>query len=150
MKAPGANIRVPKPEPTSRILRPLEIWRFTLFYSLLVGACLLFTGCVSKAKAKLQAREAFVAGQQQALARMPQTQNGPIVTVIGPVTNGNVPWTEDLTVAKAIVAAGYVGKTDPREIVLVRAGRGLQIDPKLLLAGEDQSVQPGDIIQLNP
>ena len=120
---------------------------------LLIALMLTLNGCVTRAAAKAQAREAFVAGQQQALARMPQQSQqmqGPSVTVVGPVKNGVIPWTEDLTLAKAIIAAGYAGTTDPREIHVVRGGRAMQIDPKALLSGEDMAMQPGDILQLTP
>ena len=65
-------------------------------------------GCVSKSKANAQARAAYMAGQQQALARMQQTQTlgqGPCVTVNGEVRNRVVPWTQGLTLAKAVIAA---------------------------------------------
>ena len=75
---------------------------------------------------------------------------GPNVTVIGPVRNSNIPWEEDLTVAKAIVAADYVSAFDPHQIILVRNGRGTRIDPKQLLKGKDFPLQPGDVIQITP
>src|SRR5262249_27143686 len=67
--------------------------------AVVMAVMLTLNGCVTKAAAKAQAREAFVAGQQQAMARMPQNAptQGPSITVIGPVKNGLIPWTEDLT-----------------------------------------------------
>ena len=106
-------------------------------------------GCVTKSKAKADARDAFIAGQQQAmtLARMQQSQ-GPSVTVVGQVRNGIIPWTQDLTLAKAIVNAGYFGASDPHQIVIVHNGQATTIDSKQLLNGEDVPVQAGDVIQI--
>ena len=106
-------------------------------------------GCVTKSKAQAQARDAFAAGQQQALAmsRVQQAQ-GPTITVIGQVRNGVIPWTPDLTVAKAIVTADYYGTSDPHKIFLVHNGKATSIDSKQLLSGEDLPVQPGDVVQI--
>jgi hypothetical protein len=110
---------------------------------------LAFAGCVTKSQAKAQARDAFVAGQQQAMtmSRMQQAQ-GPTVTVIGQVKNGVIPWTPDLTLARAIVAADYFGTSDPHQIYIVRNGKATSIDSKQLLNGDDVPVQPGDVIQI--
>ncbi len=102
--------------------------------------------CTTKSKAKAQARAAYVAGQQQALERALQSRNS--VTIIGPVRNPLITWTQDLTLAKAIIAAEYYARGDPREIVIVRNGQPLTVDPKQLLAGEDVSLQAGDVVNL--
>ena len=93
----------------------------------LVLAAVAFGGCVTKSKAEAKARAAFMAGQQQAMARMQQTQaqaQGPSVTVNGEVRNRVVPWTEGLTLAKALVAADYYGAADPGQIIIVHNGIG--------------------------
>ena len=110
---------------------------------------IVLTGCVTKSKAKADAREAFIAGQQQAMAmaRMQQSQ-GPSVTVVGQVRNGIIPWTQELTLARAIVNAGYFGTSDPHQIVIVHNGQATTIDSKQLLNGEDVPVQAGDVIQI--
>jgi len=107
----------------------------------------VLTGCVSKTKANAQARAAFLAGQREEMIRQSQAR-GPAVTVLGAVKNGTVPWTPDLTLAKAIAAADYYGAAEPSAIILVRAGRGIQYDPKRLLSGEDTPLQPQDVIQI--
>jgi hypothetical protein len=114
---------------------------------LLLSVALVFSGCVSKAKAKAQAHAAFVAGQQDAIRRMSLTQN-PTVTINGEVRNAAVPWIEGLTLAKAIVAAEYYGKSDPTDIIIVRAGVATRVDMRKLLAGEDLPLSPGDIVEL--
>jgi protein involved in polysaccharide export with SLBB domain len=115
-----------------------------IFYLFLA---LLATACTSQSKAKAQAHAAFLAGQQQAMARMMQPR-GPAVSILGDVRIPSLPWTEDLTVAKAIVAAGYLGSGDPSLIVLIRNGEAITIDPGQLLNGQDLPMQPGDVLQI--
>jgi len=110
-------------------------------------------GCVTKSKANAQARAAYIAGQQQAMTRMQQTQTlgqGPCVTVNGEVRNRVVPWTEGLTLAKAVLAADYYGAKDPGQIIIVHNGMATRVDPKQLLSGVDIPLQPGDVVQLMP
>lgn len=120
--------------------------------TIVVGVALAIAlgGCVSKTKARQQAREAFMAGQQQAMERLLRERSGPTVTVIGPVTMPVVTWKEDLTVANAIVAAGYQGKGDPKQIVIIRNGFGIPVDPKGLLSGHDVPLEKGDVLQIMP
>jgi hypothetical protein len=110
-------------------------------------------GCVSKSKADARARAAFMAGPQQAVARMQQVQaqtQGPSVTVNGEVRNRVIPWTEGLTLAKAVLAADYYGAKDPGELIIVHNGIGTRVDPKQLLSGVDIFLEAGDIVQLVP
>jgi hypothetical protein len=124
-------------------------------------ACLTFLisalclgGCVSKSKADARARAAFFAGQQQAamMGRQAQAQsttfNAVTVTVLGEVRNSLIPWTAELTLGKAVIAADYYGRSDPAEIVIQRAGREISYDPKKLLGGQDVQLEPNDVIQL--
>ena len=104
------------------------------------------SGCTTKSKANAAARSAYSAGQQQATERILQTRNS--VTVMGPVRNPLVPWTQDLTLAKALVASDYYGKANPREIVIVRSGQPMPVDPKQLLAGEDVPLEAGDVVRI--
>jgi hypothetical protein len=106
-----------------------------------------FGGCVTKSKAKADAQAAFLAGQQQAMMRMAQP-HAAIVTFIGPVRNPTVPWSEDLTLAKAIVESGYAAPSDPKQIMIVRNGQAIPVDPQKLLSGEDVPLVAGDLVQL--
>jgi protein involved in polysaccharide export with SLBB domain len=126
---------------------PLEIFKQALGAILLVTLTLV--GCVTRTKARADAQAAFIAGQQQAMAGIQRTQ-GASVTIIGPVRNPIVPWTEDMTLAKAILAADYTGPTDPNDIVIMRNGRAIKVDPNQLLNGEDVPLQTGDVVQINP
>ena len=106
-------------------------------------------GCVSQSKAKAQAKAAFLAGQQEAASRSKLAEmSAANVTIIGPVRNPAVSWSEDLTLAKAILAAGYVPASDPRQIVIIRNGEAIMIEPKRLLAGEDVPLLRGDVLQI--
>jgi hypothetical protein len=107
----------------------------------------LLAGCVTKSKAKADAQAAFLAGQQQAMMRMAQPREA-VVTFIGPVRNPTVPWSQDLTLAKAIVQSGYNGSSDPKQIMIVRNGQAIPVDPQKLLNGEDVPLVAGDLVQI--
>lgn len=109
---------------------------------------LFIAGCVSKSKAQAQAREAFLAGQQQALERMQAQASGPTVTFIGEVKNRVIPWTADLTLARALIAADYYGAIDPRSIVVIRNGQQTTYDVKKLLQGDDILLEPRDVVEI--
>src|SRR6188508_2420750 len=114
------------------------------------AVCLsLMTGCVTKAKARQDAQAAFIAGQQEATRRAQTAGQGPSVTINGPVNTPVLPWTEDLTLAKAIVQAEYTAPGEPAEVLLVRSGRAFRLELQQLFSGHDVPLQPGDIIQLN-
>jgi hypothetical protein len=120
-------------------------------FGLALFLALTLSGCVTKSQAEAQARAAFAAGEQQAMERMRQSQaQGPNVTFLGPVRNTLVPWTAQLTLAKAIVAANYFGPKDPAEIIIRRGGEEIRLDPKKLLGGEDVPLLPRDIVELKP
>ncbi len=105
------------------------------------------SGCTTKANAKAKAQAAFVAGQQQAISNL--QPRPPSVSVNGEVRNRVVLWTDDLTVAKAIVAAEYYGFPNPRSILIIRNGQTYYVNPKQLLKGEaDPPLEPGDVIEL--
>jgi hypothetical protein len=109
------------------------------------------SGCVTKSTADAKARAAFVAGQQRAMENMRQLQTqGPTVIFTGPVRNVLVPWTADLTLAKALLAADYFGKNDPSAITIRRGGEEIRVDPTKLLGGDDVPLQPRDIIDIVP
>jgi hypothetical protein len=130
---------------------PREMSRARCLAAVLLLACAaLLSGCVSKAKAKAREREAFIAGQQRALLQMQNQNRGLMVTIMGPVRNSTLPWTVDLTLAKALLAAQYYGPGDPTEVVLIRSGEARHISVQQLLSGNDVPLQPQDIIQVKP
>lgn len=117
-----------------------------LSFAVLTVAIVLVSGCETKSKARLQQQAAFIAGEQQAMA---QAQAGKSVRVTGDVQNSTLPWTEDLTLAKAIVDADYRGLRDPKKIVVRRLNQPpIVIAPRQLLQGGDMTLQPGDVVQI--
>jgi hypothetical protein len=106
-------------------------------------------GCATRSQADAKARTAFMAGQQQALARAYELQRTSI-RIIGNVKNPLVEWAESLTLAQAIVAADYQGVADPGEIIVIRNGQPIRVDPKRLLGGEDFLLQSGDTVEIRP
>ena len=123
-----------------------QAWLFSMGGVLCLS---LVLGCVSKAKARRDAQAAFIAGQHEATRRAQTAGRGPSVTINGPVNTPVLPWTEDLTLAKAIVQAEYTAPGEPAEVLLVRSGRAFRLELKQLFSGHDVPLQPGDIIQLN-
>lgn len=110
---------------------------------------LVASGCTSRSKATAQATAAFAAGQQRALAQMSEAQRTNI-RVLGNVRHPEIPWADGLTLAQAIVAAECYERRDPREVVLIRRGERIPIDPKILLRGDDVPLEPGDTIEIHP
>ena len=129
--------------------KPARIPILGLCVSLLVAVAL--AGCVSKSKAQARERAAYMRGQQETMMRMQQMQTqgqGPCVTVNGEVRNHVVPWAEGMTLAKALLAADYLGTADPAQIVILHNGIGTRVEPRKLLSGEDIPLQPGDVVHL--
>lgn len=118
-----------------------------IFALLLVVAT---AGCVTKAKARAQAQAAFQNGLREGLLRAQESAavQGPSVYIQGPVQTPVLPWTPDLTLAKALVRAGYTGAKDPQRIVVTRNGEQAEISTERLLEGEDFKLEPGDRIEL--
>ncbi|MCW5553561.1 MAG: MoaD/ThiS family protein [Verrucomicrobiae bacterium] len=106
-------------------------------------------GCVSRAKSEARAQAAFAAGQQHATTQLLESRRTSI-RVIGSVRNPEIPWMDDLTLAEALVAADYASPRDPRQIVIIRRGERLPVEPQALLRGEDFLLAPGDTIELLP
>ena len=108
---------------------------------------LAVSGCVSQAKARADARAAYLAGQKDAFATIAATQRS-TVKVFGPVKNTEVSWVEGMTLVQAIATANYSAHGTPKEILLLRRGESATIDPKDLLTGHDVPLEPGDTITL--
>ena len=143
---------------TSNIQQPMAArlavtgcWMLDVGCWMLLLLTVSLAGCVSKSQAKAQERAAYIRGQQEAVARIQQAQTqgqGPCITVNGEVRNRVVPWTEGMTLAKAIMAADYCGAADPGQIIVVHNGIARRIELQQLMSGVDVPLQPGDIVQL--
>ena len=115
---------------------------------ILLTAILVTPGCAGKSKAKLREQQAFLRGQQQAIAAQQEAQQ-PAVWFRGLIRHPRVAWTENLTLAQALVAADYTGTLDPTSIKIIRQGQTYRIDPKRLLRGlEDPPLEPGDLVEI--
>ena len=102
-------------------------------------------GCVSKPKAELQALKAYEAGKREANQAQPKKE----VYVMGNVINHTIPWTEETTLASALLAAGYQSKWDPHEIYVTRQAHSYFINVRNLLQGTDNPhLEPGDIVDI--
>ncbi|MEY2411371.1 MAG: hypothetical protein QOF48_4041 [Verrucomicrobiota bacterium] len=115
----------------------------------LLGVIFLNAGCAGGSRRKQREQEAFLRGQQQAIAAQQQAQE-PAVWFHGMVRHPRVPWTENLTLAQALVMAQYTGALDPTSIKVIRQGQTYRIDPKRLIRGlEDPPLEPGDLIEVS-
>lgn len=111
----------------------------------LVGLCLALCGCGSN---KVDPRNAFLEGQQRAWTAQQQNQE-PTVFFRGMVRNPRVPWTEGLTLARALLAAEYTGALDPTQIRVTREGEAYVIDVRRLMRGQDDPLlEPGDVVEV--
>ena len=100
--------------------------------------------CVTRSTARHEAEAAFRAGQQQ----QAQT-NQPAIFFRGNVKNRLVPWSEELTLSKALLAAEYQGRSDPLLITVTRNGQTFRINIRRLLRGEeDPLLEPGDLVDV--
>ena len=84
--------------------------------------------------------------RQQPQIVPPVAGQRPTVFVRGDVRYPAIPWTEDLSVARAILAAEYNALFDPQRIFVVRQGQSYEINPRDLLRGDDFALEPGDLI----
>mgnify|MGYP002622465071 CR=1 FL=1 len=114
--------------------------------------CLTIVGflpaCTTKSKARRDSQQAYLAGQQQAMAQWQQQQASTAIQILGDVKTNTIEWADGLTLANAIVAAEYQGNRDPREIIIHRRGQSFAVDVKRLLRGYDELLEPGDRIEL--
>ena len=90
---------------------------------------------------------AYLAGQNDALMRM-QQQQGSSVTVVGPVKHPVVPWSRNMTLARALVQAGYIGTAQPTGITIRRGDEEIHVDMDRFLEGEDSLLREGDVVEL--
>ena len=105
-------------------------------------AVLALTGCVTKAKARAQAREAYLAGQQEAVQRQQRQASGGDVRINGQVQIPLLPWTSGLTLMKALVTAEYNGP-DPTQIIVVHNGVARPVDVNETPRGRGRAAATG-------
>ena len=114
---------------------------------IIFAIALAASGCVSKSRARLEAQNAFLHGQNAALqSQLPPASGG--VSVLGAVQNPSVPWVEGLTLTQAVATANYLGLHEPKQIILTRQGESAVLEPKVLLSGAVVPLEPGDLIEI--
>jgi hypothetical protein len=129
--------------------RKRESERLTMRAILISFFALVLCGCESRHAAQERAREAYVAGQEQALAQTRAQNQRPVVTVHGTVQNPIIPWEEGMTVSRAIVNSVYTGFMNPSIVRVIRNGQIVQeFEGVDLLRGKDMPLDPGDIVVL--
>jgi hypothetical protein len=120
----------------------------------LCGAALALTACscTTSSKSRLAAQNAYLRGQNEAMMQMQQKQQQqavPSVSFVGDVQNRATPWHEELSLSKAIMAAVYLGRTDPRVIAVIRNSQRHEINVRDLLRGvDDPLLEAGDVVEV--
>jgi hypothetical protein len=115
---------------------------------LMLGVALVLNaGCGGASRREAARDRAFVAGMEHARQQM-QAQQA-VVSFRGPVKNPVVPWSEGLTLTKALLQAEVTTLATPRNFLLIRQGQVFQINPRRLLQGqEDVTLEPGDVVEV--
>jgi hypothetical protein len=123
------------------------------FFRLILALSVAAGGCVTRNKARMEASQAYLRGQQQAAQAQQNAQQvqGPAVFLQGPVQHTIIPWSDGMTLSAAIVDAVYTGFMNP---VMVRVLRGGQVAGELkgidLLHHQDMDLEPGDTVIIVP
>ncbi|MGC8829174.1 MAG: hypothetical protein ACP5MG_03210 [Verrucomicrobiia bacterium] len=120
-------------------------YRLILILILCGFAGFALISCTTRSSAEKRAREAFIQGQMLAHTQSAQQ----IVTVRGDVMNPTIPYTKDLTLAKALLAARWRGIREPSFITIIRGEESFKLRTRdFFVAGEDLPLEAGDIIVL--
>ena len=72
-----------------------------------------------------------------------------VVQIRGDVRNRIIPWSEDLTLAGALVEAHYIGRWDPLSVTVTRGRKVQRFSASRLLGGGDMFLEPGDVIDIH-
>ena len=72
-----------------------------------------------------------------------------VVHVYGDVRNRVIPWSENLTLAAALVEADYIGRWDPLSVTVTRGRKVERFSASRLLSGADTFLEPGDRIDIH-
>lgn len=136
------------PAPTTP--KPVICRRVHLFLLFFFAGLIALTGGCKSTKKKRSGMEGYnelIRQQQQAMA-VEQMQH-PSVYFRGAVQRQVVSWRENLTLAEAILEAGYTNPLSPRSIRVTRGGRVYTIDIRRLMRGtENPPLEPGDLVEV--
>ena len=107
----------------------------------------LASGCAAKKRHGMEGYNSLVRAQQEALTL--QLQGQPAVYFRGPVQHPVVLWRENLTLAEALLEAGYVDKFSPHAIRVSRRAEIYNVNVQRLLRGNDNPLlEPGDVVEV--
>ncbi len=109
---------------------------------------LVLAGCTTESEARREARDAYLAGQNEALLRQQAQSQMPVVTILGPVQNSKVPWVSGLTLVQALATANYLDSKGPKQIIITRNGESATLDPGVLFNGAVVPLEAGDVVEL--
>lgn len=127
-----------------------RVQKYFLGGAVFIVLAMLAVGCTTKSQARLEAQNAYLAGQNAAL-RQQQAQaqsSTDSVTVVGPVQNPQVPWVAGLTLVQAIATANYLDAHEPKQIIITRAGESATLEAAVLFNGTVVPLEAGDVIEL--
>lgn len=136
-------------DPSGENFRPCMVLNVQMKWGIVILAWLLVvTGCTTESQARLEARDAYLAGQNAVLQQQQAQAQIPSVTIIGPVQNAKVPWIAGLTLVQALASANYLDSRGPKEIVITRNGDSATLNPNVLFNGAVVPLEAGDVVEL--
>ena len=109
---------------------------------------LALTTCGCKTK-KVAAQGPPPAYMDPVAAQEAMRQAQMVVQVRGDVRNRIIPWSENLTLAGALVEADYIGRWDPLSVTVTRGRKVQRFSASRLLSGNDMFLEPGDVIDIH-
>jgi hypothetical protein len=114
---------------------------------LLASLLALAAGCATKKRHGMEGYNSMVRAQQEALTL--QLQGQPAVYFRGPVQRPAVIWRENLTLAEALLEAGYTSKFTPHAIRISRLAETYNVNVQRLLRGSDNPLlEPNDVVEV--
>ena len=116
-----------------------------VFFLMLLG----LAGCASGKHRSKTAQTQFAAGQEEAFVML-QRSGIYVVRMVGAFQRPVVLWRDQMTLAEAILDAGYLAQNPPAQILIQRGLAVQRIAPETLLKGEDVPVEVGDVIHVLP
>jgi hypothetical protein len=117
--------------------------------ALTILTALVVTGCATDPHKPTAAQAQFAAGQEDAFAML-QRSGIQVVRMVGPFQRPVLPWRHGMTLAQAILEAGYLDPKAPATILIQRGPKAVPINPNTLLQGEDVPVEAGDAVHVFP
>lgn len=97
----------------------------------------------------MEARDAYLAGQNAGLQQAQAGPEMPSVIIVGPVQNPKVPWVAGMTLVQALATANYLDARSPKQIIITRNGESATLDPNVLFNGAVVPLEAGDVIELH-